>query len=41
MSIAHVQSEQNIITKTIHHAIDVMLTKAELFTIKCRINQVV
>ena len=41
MSIAHVQSEQNIIAKTIYHAVNVMSTETELFAIRYRINQTV
>lgn len=41
MSIVHVHLEQNIISKTIYHAVNVTITEAELFVIKCGINQVV
>jgi len=41
MSIAYIHLKSNIITKTIHHAINVISTKTELFAIKCKINQVV
>ena len=41
MSIFHVHLEQNIIAKTIYHAVNVTTTKAERFVIKCGINQVV
>ena len=40
-SILHICSSQNIITKTIHHVINITSTEAELFSIKCRINQVI
>lgn len=36
--IAHVCSDQNIVAKIIHHAVNVKSTKAKLFVIKCRIN---
>ena len=38
MSIAHVYSGENIVAKTIYYAVNVTLTKAELFVIKCGIN---
>ena len=38
MSIAHVHSGENIVAKTIYYAVNVTLTKAELFVIKCGIN---
>jgi len=41
MFIAYVHLKSNIVTKTIHHAVNVTSTKAELFAIRCRINQVV
>jgi len=41
MSIAYVHLKSNIVTKTIHHAVSIISTKAELFVIRCRINQVV
>ena len=41
MSIAHVHSGENIVAKTIYYAVNVTLTKAELFVIKCRINQMI
>jgi len=41
MSIAHVCLGQNIIAKTIYHAVNITSTKAELFAIRCRINQVI
>ena len=40
-SISHVCSSRNILAKTIYHAINVTFTKAELFTIRCEINQAV
>lgn len=40
-SITHVHSFNNSIKKTLHHAIDITLIEAELFAIKCRINQAV
>ena len=41
ISIAHVCSGQNIVAKTIHHAVNVTSTEAELFAVRCRINQVI
>ena len=41
MSIAHVCSGQNIVTKTIYHAVNVTSAETELFVIRCRINQVI
>lgn len=41
MFIAYVHLKSNIVTKTIHHAVNVTLTKIELFAIRYRINQVV
>jgi len=38
-SIAHVHIYDNPVIKTIHHAINVMTTEAELFAIRCSINQ--
>jgi len=40
-SITHVHSFNNSIKKTLHHAIDITSIEAELFAIKCRINQAV
>ena len=39
--IAHIHSGPNIIAKTIHHTVNITSTKAELFAIRCGINQVV
>ena len=39
MSIAHVYSFNNPLKKTLHHAINITSTEAELFAIRCRINQ--
>jgi len=36
--VSYIHWGQDIITKTVHHAINVMSTKAELFAIRCRIN---
>ena len=41
LSILHICREQNIITKTIYLVINVTSTKAELFTIRCGIYQVI
>ena len=41
MSIAHVHSGENIVAKTIHYAVNVILTEAELFVIKYGINQTI
>jgi len=38
-SIAHIHMADKPLMKTIHHAINVTSTEAELFTIKCGINQ--
>jgi len=38
MSIAYVHSDENIVAKTIYYAVNVTLTEAELFVIKCGIN---
>jgi len=40
-SSSYVHNDQNIIAKTIHHAINVTFTKVELFAIRHRINQVI
>jgi len=39
--ILHIYSHNKPIIKTIHHAVNVTTTKAELFTIRCGINQAV
>lgn len=41
MSILHICSDYNILAKTIYYAINIISTEVELFTIRCRINQVV
>jgi len=41
MFIAHVHSGENIVAKTIHYAVNVTLTEAELFVIKYGINQMI
>jgi len=38
-SISHVHIGNRLLTKTVHHALFVTSTKAELFTIRCGINQ--
>ena len=40
-SISHIYNGQNIITKTIHHAMNITSTEAELFAIRCGINQAI
>ena len=40
-SSSYIHNDQNIIAKTIHHAINVTFTKVELFAIRYRINQVI
>ena len=37
-SITHIHTFDKPLTKTVHHAIHVTSTKAELFTIRCGIN---
>jgi len=37
-SIAYIYVHNNPVIKTIHHAINITTTKAELFTIRCSIN---
>jgi len=39
ISIAHIHICDKAVTKTIHHAMNVLTTKAKLFPIKCGINQ--
>ena len=39
MSIAHIHTHDKSLIKTIHHAVNVTSTEAELFTIRCDINQ--
>ena len=39
--ISYIHQSRNIIAKTIYYAIDVTSTKAELFSIKCGINQAI
>ena len=41
MSISHIHFHSNDIKKTIHHTINVTLTKAELFAIRYGINQAI
>jgi len=38
-SIAHIHIVDKPLTKTVHHAVNVTSTKAELFAIRCGINQ--
>ena len=37
-SILHIHSSWNVLTKTIHHVINITSTEAELFSIRCGIN---
>jgi len=39
MSIAHIHTHDKLLIKTIHHAVNVISTEAELFAIRCGINQ--
>jgi len=39
-SVSHIYRRQDIIAKTVHYAINVTSTGAELFTIKCGINHI-
>ena len=41
MSIVHVHFHSNLIKKTIHHAVNVTSPEAELFIIRCGINQTI
>jgi len=41
MSITHIHSFFSPIKKTLHHTIGITMTEAELFVIRCEINQVV
>jgi len=40
-SITHTHCGHNIMARTIHHAVNITSTEAELFTIRCEINQVI
>jgi len=40
-SISHIHSSLNNIKKIIHYAVNIILTEAELFAIRCKINQAV
>jgi len=40
-SIAHIHSFNNLLKKTLHHAINVTSMEAELFAIRCGINQAI
>jgi len=40
-SILHICNDQNIIAKTIHYAMNITSTEAELFAIRCGINQAI
>jgi len=39
ISILHIHIYNKPVIKTLHHAVNVMTTEAELFTIRCSINQ--
>ena len=41
VSIAHVHLYLNPVKKTIHHAVNIISIEAELFTIRCGINQAI
>jgi len=41
LSIAHIHLFNNPLRKTLHHAVNVALKEAELFTIRCGINQAI
>ena len=41
ISITHIHSFNNPLKKTLHHTINATSTKAELFTIRCSINQTI
>ena len=38
-SISHIHIHDNPVIKAIHHIVNIMSTEAELFTIRCGINQ--
>jgi len=40
-SVTHIQKEQALITKAIYHAMNILPTEAELFTIRCGTSQAV
>ena len=39
LAIAHIHMVDKLLTKTVHHAVNIMSTEAELFAIRCGINQ--
>ena len=41
ISIAHIHTHDSPIVKTIHHTINITFTKAELFAIRCGLNQAI
>jgi len=41
ISIVHIDSYLNSIKKTLHHAVSITSTEAELFAIRCGINQAI
>jgi len=40
-SISYIYSHDKLVIKTIHHAVNIMSTKAKLFVIRCGINQAI
>ena len=40
-SISHIHSHNRLIIKTIHYTVNITITEAELFTIRCGINQAI
>ena len=41
ISVSHIQKGYNIVNTCVYHTINVNFTKAELFAIRCRIDQAV
>ena len=41
MLITHICCDHSIVAKTIHHAVNITMIEAELFTIRCGINQAI
>lgn len=40
-SVAHIHSYNNPVRKTVYHAINIISIEAELFVLRCRINQAI
>ena len=40
-SISHIYNIHNIIAKTLHHTINIISIKADIFSIRCKINQAI